>query len=76
MLEVAEPTASQLLPAFWPFSENQALAHVALETEPPARSAEVLPLLLRLAAQSDALRGLQTTDGTVIAEQSAKALKS
>ncbi len=75
MLQVAEPTASQLLPTFWPFSENQALAHVALKTELPSRSAEVLPLLLRLAAQSDALRGLQTTDGTVISSQSAQALK-
>lgn len=75
MFQIAAPTASPLLPAFWPFSESHALHHVPLETEPPSRSDEVLPLLLRLGAQSDAMRGLQTADGTVISEQGATALK-
>ena len=39
-----------------------------LEGEPPANAAEVMPLLLKLAAQSDAMRSLQSAEGEALSE--------
>jgi hypothetical protein len=75
MPPVAENTASELLPAFWPLSDHHAVGHVALAAEPPSNSAEVLPLLLRLASLSDAMRSLETANGAIVSERSAAALK-
>jgi hypothetical protein len=75
MPPVAENTASELLPAFWPLSDHHAVGHVALAAEPPSNSAEVLPLLLRLASLSDAMRSLETANGAIVSERGAAALK-
>jgi hypothetical protein len=75
MPPVGGDTASQLLPAFWPVSDQHAVGHVALDAEPPSNSEEVLPLLLRLASLSDAMRSLETANGAIVSERSAAALK-
>jgi hypothetical protein len=74
MPQTAADTTPHLLPAFWPFSEHHAVGHLALDAQPPSNAEEVLPLLLGLAAQSDALRSLQTADGAVVSERGAAAL--
>lgn len=75
MSQLAERTPAPLLPAFWPLSDPHAVGHVALDGQPPSGSEEVLPLLLRLAAQSDAMRSLQTADGSLVSERGASALR-
>jgi hypothetical protein len=75
MPHATEDKASQLLPAFWPVSDQHAVGHVALDAEPPSNSEEVLPLLLRLASLSDAMRQLQTADGAIVAERAADVLR-
>ncbi|SRR6266516_1073401 len=75
MSQLAERTPAQLLPAFWPLSDQHTVGHLALEAKPPSNSDEVLPLLLRLAAQSDAMRGLQTSNGALVSERGASALR-
>jgi hypothetical protein len=75
MSQLADRSAAQLLPAFWPLSDPHAVGHVAIDAEPPADLEAVLPLLLRLAAQSDAMRSLQTADGSLVCERGASALR-
>lgn len=75
MSQLAERTQAQLLPAFWPLADPHAVGHVALDAEPPSNVEEILPLLLRLAAQSDALRSLQTANGSLVSERCASALR-
>lgn len=60
----------QLLPAFWPLDVNHNIAHVSLPVPSFPNSEEVVPILLSLAAQSDALRSLQTADGTMTVPES------
>jgi hypothetical protein len=75
MSQLADRTSAQLLPAFWPLSDSHAVGHVTLDAEALLNSDEVLPLLLQLAAQSDAMRSLQTADGSVVSERGAAALR-
>lgn len=75
MAQATEDATPHLLPAFWPLADRHAVSHVALDTEPPSNAERVLPLLLRLAAQSDAMRSLQTGDGAILSERGASALR-
>jgi hypothetical protein len=67
--------APQLLPSFWPIDDQHAVSHVRLEGEPPANAAEMMPLLVALAAQSDAMRSLQTAEGEALSESAASVLR-
>jgi len=74
MPDNADSTFVQDMPTFWPPSDQHSIGHVSLEVEPPSNRDEVLPLLFRLAAQSDAMRDLQTAEGDPISERCAAAL--
>ncbi|HSE65352.1 MAG TPA: hypothetical protein VLB12_00100 [Gemmatimonadales bacterium] len=65
----------QLLSPFWPLEDQHGVGHVELDGVPPSNSDEVLPLLLRLAAQSDAMRSLQTDEAEVLSESAASVLR-
>ncbi|HEU4736954.1 MAG TPA: hypothetical protein VFS48_08030 [Solirubrobacterales bacterium] len=75
MSQLASHRAPQLLPPFWPVDDQHGVGHVRLEGEPPANAAEAMPLLLKLAAQSDALRSLQSADGEILSESAASVLR-
>lgn len=74
MAELADRGSSQLLTAFWPREDQHGVGHVPLEVEPPSNPDEVTPLLLKLAALSDAMRGLQTADGVSVSDRCTAAL--
>src|SRR5690349_5068302 len=65
----------RLLPPFWPVDDQHGVGHVCLEGQPPSNSDRVLPLLVRLAAQSEAMRGLQTAEGEFLSEAAASTLR-
>jgi hypothetical protein len=75
MSQLATRSAPQLLPPFWPIDDQHGVGHVQLDGEPPANAAEVMPLLLQLAAQSDAMRSLQSADGETLSESAASVLR-
>lgn len=75
MSELASRRAPQLLPPFWPIDDQHGVGHVRLEGEPATNPAETMPLLLRLAAQSEAMRGLQSADGEAMSEAAASVLR-
>lgn len=75
MSQLASRSAPQLLPPFWPIDDQHGVGHVRLDGEPAANAAEVMPLLLQLAAQSDALRSLQSAEGEVLSESAASVLR-
>jgi hypothetical protein len=75
MSQPASRRAPQLLPPFWPIDDQHGVGHVRLEGEPPTNAADVMPLLLHLAAQSDALRSLQSAEGEVLSETAASVLR-
>lgn len=75
MSELASRRAPQLLPPFWPIDDPHGVGHVRLEGEPATNPAETMPLLLRLAAQSEAMRGLQSADGEAMSEAAASVLR-
>jgi hypothetical protein len=75
MSQLASRSAPQLLPPFWPIDDQHGVGHVQLEGEPPANAAEVMPLLLQLAAQSDAMRSLQSAEGETLSESAASVLR-
>ena len=75
MSQLASRSAPQLLPPFWPVDDQHGVGHVRLEGEPPANAAEVMPLLLKLAAQSDAMRSLQSAEGECLSESAASVLR-
>lgn len=74
MSELADRSPSQLLTAFWPLEDHHGVGHVPLDVEPPSNPAEVTPLLLRLAALSESMRGLQTSDGVAVSDRGAAML--
>lgn len=74
MPDGADNTFVHDTPTFWPLEDQHSIGHVSLEVEPPSNRDEVLPLLFRLAAQSDAMRSLQTAEGQAISQRSAAAL--
>lgn len=75
MSQLASRSAPQLLPPFWPIDDQHGVGHVRLDGEPPANAAEVMPLLLQLAAQSDAMRSLQSAEGEALSENAASVLR-
>lgn len=75
MSQLASRNAPQLLPPFWPIDDQHGVGHVRLEGEPPTNATEVMPLLLQLAAQSDAMRSLQSAEGKTISESAASVLR-
>jgi len=75
MSRLADREVPQLLPPFWPIDAHHGVGHVALDGLPPTNPDEVMPLLLRLAAQSEALRGLQTSKAEALSESAASVLR-
>jgi hypothetical protein len=75
MSELASRKPPQLLSPFWPLDDQHGVGHVRLEGEPPANAAEVTPLLLKLAAQSEAMRSLQSAEGEDLSASAASALR-
>jgi len=65
----------RLLPPFWPIDDQHGVGHVLLEGEPASNPDQTMPLLVKLAAQSEAMRGLQTADGEFLSESAASALR-
>lgn len=74
MSQLASRKAPQLLPPFWPLDDQHGVGHVSLEGQPPVNAEEVLPLLLKLAAQSEAMRSLQTAEAETLSNGAASAL--
>ncbi len=75
MSEQASRSTPQLLAPFWPIDDQHGVGHVELDGQPPSNAERVLPLLLRLAAQSDAMRSLQTCEAETLSEAAASALR-
>ncbi len=65
----------RLLPPFWPVDDQHGVGYVLLEGQPPSDPERTMPLLVRLAAQSEAMRALQTADGELLSESAASALR-
>lgn len=74
MSEPASRNTPQLLAPFWPIDAQHGVGHVELEGRPPANAEQVLPLLLKLAAQSDAMRSLQTSEAEPLSGAAASTL--
>src|SRR5213592_2581850 len=75
MSQLAGRTQPQLLAPFWPLDDQHGVGRVSLEAQPPVNPDSVMPLLLRLAAQSDAMRSLQTSNGEAVSDHAASALR-
>jgi hypothetical protein len=75
MSQLADRKQPQLLQPFWPLEDQHGVSHVRLDGEPPSSPGQVMPLLLRLSAQSDAMRSLQMSDGSLVSEQAASVLQ-
>jgi hypothetical protein len=75
MSQLADRKQPQLLEPFWPLEDQHGVSHVRLDGEPPSSPERVMPLLLRLAAQSEAMRSLQTAEGDLVSEQAASVLQ-
>lgn len=75
MSELANHKAPQLLSPFWPLDDQHGVGHVLLDGQPPANAEAILPLLTKLAAQSDAMRSLETSAGEIVSETAASALR-
>jgi hypothetical protein len=65
----------RLLPPFWPVDDQHGVEHVCLEGQPDSSPEQTVPILVELAALSEALRGLQTMDGEELSEAGASALR-
>jgi hypothetical protein len=75
MSEPASRKPPQLLSPFWPLDDQHGVGHVCLEGEPPDNAAQVTPLLLELAAQSEAMRSLQSAEGEDLSDSAASVLR-
>jgi hypothetical protein len=75
MSELASRKPPQLLSPFWPLDDQHGVGHVRLEGEPPTNAAQVTPLLLKLAAQSEAMRSLQSAEGEDLSDGAASTLR-
>lgn len=75
MSRLADREVPQLLPPFWPTDAQHGVGHVALDGLPATNPEEAMPLLMRLAGQSEALRGLQTDKGEALSESAASVLR-
>lgn len=65
----------RLLPPFWPVDDQHGVGHVCLEGRPGSNPDQAMPILVELAALSEALRGLQTMDGEELSEAAASTLR-
>jgi hypothetical protein len=65
----------RLLPPFWPVDDQHGVGYVLLKGQPPSDPDRTMPLLVKLAAQSEAMRGLQAADGAFLSESAASALR-
>lgn len=65
----------RLLPPFWPVDDQHGVGHVCLEGQPTSNPEQAMPILVELAALSEALRGIQTVDGAFLSEQAASSLR-
>ena len=65
----------RLLPPFWPVDDQHGVGHVCLEGQPTSNPEQAMPILVKLAALSEALRGMQTVDGAFLSEEAASALR-
>lgn len=74
-MSLASRTQPQLLPSFWPIDAQHGVGHVHLDGEPADNPARVMPLLVELAAQSEAMRSLQSDEGEVLSEAAASVLR-
>ena len=75
MSELASRKQPQLLPPFWPVDTQHGVDHVRLDGEPTENAGRVMPLLVKLAAQSEAMRSLQNDEGEVLSEATASVLR-
>jgi hypothetical protein len=75
MSQLARRKPPELLPPFWPLDDQHGVGHVRLDGQPPDNAAQAMPLLLELAAQSEALRSLQSADGEAVSEAAASVLR-
>lgn len=75
MSQLAGRKQQRLLQSFWPIEDPHGVSHVRLDGEPPSNPERTMPLLQRLAVQSDALRSLQAADGEPVSERAASALR-
>jgi hypothetical protein len=75
MSQLKDREVPQLLAPFWPIDDQHGVGHVALDGLPATNAEEAMPLLLRLAAQSEALRGLQTGKAETLSESAASVLR-
>lgn len=75
MPRLSDREVPELLSPFWPIDDRHGVGHVALDGLPPTNPDEAMPLLLRLAAQSEALRGLQTSKAEALSESAASVLR-
>lgn len=75
MSETAGRSTPQLLAPFWPIDDQHGVGHVELDGQPSANAEQVMPLLLKLAAQSDAMRSLQTSEAETLSEAAASTLR-
>src|SRR6185436_7562859 len=65
----------RLLHPFWPVDDQHGVSHVCLEGQPASNPEQAMPILVELAALSEALRGMQTADGEELSEAVAAALR-
>ena len=75
MSELASRKPPQLLSPFWPLDDQHGVGHVRLEDEPPDNAEQVTPLLLKLAAQSEAMRSLQSAEAEALSDSAASVLR-
>lgn len=75
MSEPASRKQPQLLPPFWPIDAQHGVGHVRLDGEPAENAGGVMPLLVELAAKSEAMRSLQNDEGEVLSEGAASVLR-
>lgn len=75
MSESTDRKDPQLLSPFWPLEDQHGVGHVQLDGQPPENSERAMPLMLKLAAQSEALRSLQTSEAEMLANGAASALR-
>ncbi len=75
MSDLASRKQPQLLPPFWPVDAPHGVGHVRLDGEPAESAKRIMPLLVELAAQSEAMRSLQSDEGEVLSEAAASVLR-
>ncbi len=75
MSQLAGRKPPQLLSPFWPLDAPHGVGHVQLDGQPAENAEQAMPLLLKLAAQSDGMRSLQTSEGELLSESAASALR-